>query len=84
MLYFDIETNAIDFWPTLAGLKDLHCISIYDPDARKMHSFSSNANNLDEGVAMLNSAYNICGHNAINFDAPALRKLGYELSLIHI
>lgn len=80
MLYFDIETNAIDFWPTLAGLKDLHCISIYDPDASKMHSFSSNANNLDEGVAMLNSAYNICGHNAINFDAPALRKLGYEIT----
>ena len=80
ILYFDIETNAIDFWPTLEGLKDLHCISIYDPVAAKMHSFSSNADNLDEGVAMLNDAHNICGHNAINFDAPALRKLGYDIT----
>ena len=35
ILYFDIETNAIDFWPTLEGLKDLHCISIYDPVAAR-------------------------------------------------
>jgi DNA polymerase-1 len=80
ILFFDIETNAIDFWPTLAGLKDLHCISIFDPIAAEMHSFSSNANNLDEGVAMLNASHNICGHNAINFDGPALRKLGYTLT----
>lgn len=80
ILYFDIETNAIDFWPTLEGLKDLHCISIFDPVQDKMHSFSSNADNLDAGVAMLNDAYNICGHNAINFDVPALRKLGYEIT----
>jgi|TARA_B110000459_G_scaffold46278_1_gene51413 DNA polymerase-1 len=80
ILFFDIETNAIDFWPTLDGLKDLHCISIFDPGRAKMHSFSSNAGNLDEGVAMLNDSHNICGHNAINFDAPALGKLGYEVT----
>ena len=80
ILHFDIETNAIDHWPTLGGLTTLHCISVYDPVTSTMHSFSSNANNLDEGVAMLNNAHNICGHNAINFDAPALKKLGYDLT----
>lgn len=80
ILYFDIETNAIDFWPTLEGLEVLHCISIYDPIADRMHSFNSVKDDLQAGVDLLNNAHNICGHNAINFDAPALRKLGYDIT----
>jgi hypothetical protein len=32
ILFFDIETNAIDHWPTLGGLTDLHCISVFNPE----------------------------------------------------
>jgi DNA polymerase I-like protein with 3'-5' exonuclease and polymerase domains len=80
ILFFDIETNAIDHWPTLGGLKDFHCISIFDPATKEMRSFNSVEGNLQEGVDLLNSAHNICGHNAIGFDAPALRKLGYKVT----
>ena len=80
ILIFDIETNAIDHWPTLGGLKDFHCISIFDPATEEMRSFNSVEGNLQEGVDLLNSAHNICGHNAIGFDAPALRKLGYKVT----
>ena len=79
ILFFDIETNAIDHWPTLGGLTDLHCISVFNPEDNSMRSFNSQKGDLQEGVDYLNSAYNICGHNSINFDAPALRKLGYEI-----
>lgn len=79
MLFFDIETNAIDHWPTLGGLTTLHCISVYNPDDDSMRSFNSQKGDLQAGVDYLNSSHNICGHNAINFDAPALRKLGYEV-----
>ena len=79
ILFFDIETNAIDHWPTLGGLTTLHCISVFNPEDNSMRSFNSQKGNLQEGVDYLNSAYNICGHNSINFDAPALRKLGYDI-----
>jgi len=79
ILFFDIETNAIDHWPTLGGLKDLHCISIMDHRSGVMKSFNSQEDNIQEGIDMLNNAAYICGHNAIGFDAPALRKLGYTL-----
>ena len=79
ILFFDIETNAIDHWPTLGGLTTLHCISVFNPEDNSMRSFNSQKGDLQEGVDYLNSAYNICGHNSINFDAPALRKLGYEI-----
>ena len=80
ILFFDIETNAIDHWPTLGGLTDLHCISVFNAETNSMRSFNSQKGDLQEGVDYLNSAYNICGHNSINFDAPALRKLGYEIT----
>jgi len=79
MLFFDIETNAIDHWPTLGGLTTLHCISVFNAETNSMRSFNSHKGDLQEGVDYLNSAHNICGHNSINFDAPALRKLGYEI-----
>lgn len=79
ILFFDIETNAIDHWPTLGGLTTLHCISVFNPEDNSMRSFNSQKGDLQEGVDYLNSAYNICGHNSINFDAPALRKLGYDI-----
>lgn len=80
ILFFDIETNAIDHWPTLGGLKDLHCLSIMENRTGIIKSFNSVDDNIQEGVDMLNKATNICGHNSIGFDAPALRKLGYEIT----
>ena len=75
LLFFDIETNGIDHWQTKAGLKDLHCMSIYDPSDDKMLSFSTVAGNVQQGLDLLASADYICGHNAIKFDAPCLEIL---------
>jgi len=75
ILYFDIETNGIDHWQTLKGLKDLHCLSIYDPTTDVMKSFTTHEDNIKEGLELLSSADYICGHNSIKFDAPALEKL---------
>jgi DNA polymerase I-like protein with 3'-5' exonuclease and polymerase domains len=75
ILFFDIETNGIDHWQTKAGLKDLHCLSIYEPSEDKMQSFSTTAGNVQEGLDLLSEADYICGHNSIKFDAPCLEKL---------
>ena len=75
LLFFDIETNAIDHWQTKAGLKDLHCLSIYEPVSARMQSFSSQKGNIQDGLDLLTSADYICGHNSIKFDAPCLKKL---------
>ena len=75
LLFFDIETNGIDHWQTKKGLKDLHCLSIFDPVTDEMRSFSTNADNIQEGLELLKSADFICGHNSVKFDAPCLEKL---------
>jgi DNA polymerase-1 len=75
ILFFDIETNGIDHWQTKKGLKDLHCLSVYNPDTKEMKSFSSSALNIQEGLDLLSSADYIVGHNSIKFDAPCLEKL---------
>jgi len=75
LLFFDIETNGIDHWQTKKGLKDLHCLSIFDAEAEDMKSFSNVAGNIQEGLDLLASADFICGHNSIKFDIPCLNKL---------
>jgi uncharacterized protein YicC (UPF0701 family) len=75
LLFFDIETNGIDHWQTKKGLKDLHCLSIFDPVTDDMRSFSTKADNIQEGLDLLTSADFICGHNSVKFDAPCLEKL---------
>ncbi len=75
ILFFDIETDAIDHFQTLKGLKTVHVLSVYDEQADDIKSFSSKKGNIKEGLDLLATADYICGHNAIKFDAPALESL---------
>lgn len=70
---FDIETNAIDNFQTLDGLEKLHCMTVICNG--KSHVFSTLRDNIDEGLKMLELADVIVGHNVINFDIPAIKKL---------
>ena len=74
-LTFDIETNAINNWATLSDLTTLHCLSIYDSYNQEMSSYSTVADNIEEGLEKLSKADAIVGHNSIGFDVPALHKL---------
>ena len=73
ILWFDIETTAIDHWPTLTGLEEIHCLCVWD--GTFMRSFNSHKGDINEGISFLNTADFVVGHNAIGFDAPALAKL---------
>ena len=75
ILFFDIETDAIDHFQTLKGLKSVHVLSIYNEQTDDMKSFSSQKGNIKEGLDLLATADYICGHNSIKFDAPALETL---------
>ena len=76
MLIFDIETDGL-----LKNVKVLHCMSIYDTKTTKMWRFDPT--NVVEGVKMLQKELEdngeICGHNIINYDIPALEKLYPEI-----
>ena len=72
MLIFDIETNGL-----LDDVSVLHCMCIYDTETQKMSRYSPA--NVKEGVERLQKSLDndgeICGHNIINYDIPALEKL---------
>ena len=70
--FFDIETQAIDNWDTLEDLKTLHCMVVIDYE-EKVHRFQ--ADNIKDGLALLSEHDFVIGHNAINFDGPALKHL---------
>ena len=73
ILFFDIETNEIEDFTNLSDLHTCHCLSVYDPVAAKMITFSGEG--IKEGCNMLSKADKIVGHNIIGFDIPALNKL---------
>ena len=72
MLMFDIETNGL-----LKDVNVLHCMCIYDTEKDKMFRFDPKT--ILDGVHKLQEEVNkggqICGHNIINYDIPALEKL---------
>jgi len=72
-LFFDIETNAINDWSTYSDLHTVHCLSIYDPMIPKMLTFHGES--IERGLLELQKADRIVGHNVIDFDIPALKKL---------
>ncbi len=80
ILWFDIETTAIDHWPTLEGLTEVHCLCVYD--GTFMRSFNSLNGDINEGISYLNTADYAVGHNAIGFDAPALAKMYRPLECV--
>ena len=72
-LYFDIETNGIEDFALLSDLKQIHCLSIYQLESDKIITYHDES--LIRGINELNRADVIVGHNIINFDIPALKKL---------
>ena len=82
-LFFDIETNAINDWSTYSDLHTVHCLSIYDPMLPKMMTFHGES--IERGLLELQKAERIVGHNVIDFDIPALKKLyGFSPPLIKV
>ena len=82
-LFFDIETNAINDWSTYSDLHTVHCLSIYDPMMPKMLTFHGES--IERGLLELQKADRIVGHNVIDFDIPALKKLyGFSPPLIKV
>ena len=69
--FFDIETTAIDDWTSLEGLKKIHCISI----GTENNVITFSGDNVIDGVEMLSKFDLLIGHNIINFDIPAIKKL---------
>jgi DNA polymerase-1 len=82
-LFFDIETNAINDWSTYSDLHTVHCLSIYDPMMPKMLTFHGES--IERGLLELQKADRIVGHNVIDFDIPALKKLyGFSPPLVKV
>ena len=69
---FDIETDGL-----LETMTKVHCIVIYDIDNDKMHSFDGQETRLrfDDAIFLLKNFSEIIGHNILNFDLPALKKI---------
>lgn len=72
-LIFDIETNAIDNFSTLEGLKEILCLSIHNPQSNTTQSYCKDS--LSEGLSILKHADVIVGHNIIKFDIPVIKTL---------
>jgi len=82
-LFFDIETNKINDWATLSDVHTCHCLSIYDPMLPKMLTFHGES--IERGLLLLSQAERLVGHNVIDFDIPALKKLyGFSPPLVNV
>ena len=70
---FDIETNGL-----LDTLTTIHCIVLINIETEELLSFRPTE--VDKAIKLLSEAKLICGHNIINFDLPAIKKLnpGFE------
>ena len=68
MMIFDIETNGL-----LDTVSEIHCISIYDTDTNHYYRFDPISRPIWEGLEMLEKADEICGHNIISYDIPAIQ-----------
>ena len=67
-LIFDIETDGL-----LNNLKTLHCIVAVDADTNQVHEFPPDK--LKDGLVFLSEADQLIGHNIMEFDIPAIKKL---------
>jgi DNA polymerase-1 len=70
MLVFDIETDGL-----LDELTRIHCINIYDDTTKHHYRYDQVSLPIEAGVAALQSADCIAGHNAVSYDVPALKKI---------
>lgn len=70
---FDIETDGL-----LDEVKNLWCIVCRDADTGEVTTYGPDQ--VDAGVQHLIDSDELIGHNIINYDVPALEKLGYRVS----
>jgi len=68
-IVFDIETNAIKDFRTLLGLEKIHCIALGRPGE------DPKIVDVEEALEILRLADVIVGHNILNFDIPAIKRL---------
>lgn len=72
-LVFDLETNGL-----LPELDRIHTLTIEDPDTGETWSCTDDHpdyTSIAEGLKVLQSADILIGHNIIDFDLPAIRKV---------
>lgn len=72
-LIFDLETNGL-----LDEVSVVHSLCIRDADTGKLLMSCADQPGytpIDEGIALLNRADEIIGHNIVDYDKPVLRKL---------
>lgn len=67
MLIFDLESDGF-----LRVMTKIHCLHILDTATGKEYRFDNQA--VHEGVKMLHDQ-EVCGHNIIKFDIPAIQKI---------
>ena len=65
-IVFDIETDGLD-------ATKIWCMAITDPDTGETKTYGPTQ--IVEGLACLNSAEKLIGHNIIGFDLPVIKKL---------
>ena len=71
-LIFDLETDGL-----LHDLTCIHCLVIYDVEADQTLCYNDQGNKepIVRGIARLEDADTIIGHNIINYDIPVISKL---------
>lgn len=80
MLLFDLESDGL-----LDELTVIHTLHMYDTETGKFLRFNDGFfadgasaprdGSIEDGIKLLGEADAICGHNIINFDVPAIKKL---------
>jgi len=70
MLFFDIETDGL-----LDEMTTIHCINIYDGSTNQHERYDPATMPVALGVKRLQDADELCGHNIIGFDIPAIQKI---------
>lgn len=72
MLIFDIETNGL-----IPEMDRIHCIAIRDIKQGITYRANDHGSEMsnEEAVRLLMEADDICGHNIIGFDIPAIQKI---------
>ena len=72
-LIFDLEANGL-----MEEVDKIWCIVAYDLDEKVTHTFTDHVPNqkpLKDGIALLESADVLIGHNIIMYDMPVLKKI---------
>ena len=74
-LIFDIETNPIEAWLNLTDVHTIHCLAIKDVTEDEVKVYDTSQDNILEGIDRLQHADIIVGHNAHQFDIPAIKRV---------